>query len=128
MSGQKGLPLTVLRWVLALGLTGVAGLLLFAWLFLGVVVFPDGNWLVARTAEQRAPNGFRFRTFVVGPDGIVRVELDTDGDGSFDVRGDDWGRAAPVWCRERVDGAWVSVAPERCQAAWEAMQSGQGTR
>lgn len=82
-----------------------------------LIRMPDGHWLLARTAEVSAAGGRRHRVYVVGADMIVRQELDTDGDGAYDVRGDDWSREAPRWCWSRSGSGWSSTTPMHCAEA-----------
>lgn len=91
-------------------------------MFFRVVVLPTGNWAVARMGQTVTPQGQRYRTFIVGVNAIIRLELDTDGDGVYDLRGDDWQGARPVWCWKRGATGWEETPPAQCELAWRYMQ------
>ncbi|MFP2933817.1 hypothetical protein ACLESO_53540 [Pyxidicoccus sp. 3LG] len=78
---------------------------------------PEGIWLWVRTPGAIKGPGGQYRFFIWGPDAVVRVELDTDGDGRYDLRGDDWQRVAPRWCWSRGPSGWEPAPPEHCVAA-----------
>lgn len=82
-----------------------------------LIRMPDGHWLLARVSDFSTRGGRRHRGYVVGADMIVRQELDTDGDGAYDVRGDDWSREAPRWCWIRSDSGWSFTTPMNCAEA-----------
>ncbi len=81
-----------------------------------LIRMPDGHWLLARTAEVTT-GGRLHRGYVVGADMLVRQELDTDGDGVYDVRGDDWPSETPTWCWIRDASGWRSTTPAHCARA-----------
>ncbi|MCP3144725.1 hypothetical protein [Pyxidicoccus xibeiensis] len=85
---------------------------------------PEGVWLWVRTPGAIQVAGGRYRYFIWGTDTVVRVELDTDGDGRYDVRGDDWQRVTPTWCWRRGSSGWEPAAPEHCVAAREQLTPG----
>lgn len=78
---------------------------------------PEGHWLRVRTPGAIKVPGGKYRYFIWGSHTIVRVELDTDGDGGYDVRGDDWQRAMPTWCWRRGASGWEPTSPEDCMKA-----------
>ncbi|QSQ18703.1 hypothetical protein JY651_25410 [Pyxidicoccus parkwayensis] len=82
---------------------------------------PDGVWLFVRVSEGVWSSGKRYREFHWGTDTLVRMELDIDGDGRYDVRGDDWQRKKPRWCWIREASTWEPANPEGCAKAWDLL-------
>lgn len=81
---------------------------------------PDGAWLFVRVSEGIwGASGKRYRDFYWGTDTLVRRELDTNGDGRYDVRGDYWQRKTPKWCWIREASAWESADPAHCAEAMD---------
>ncbi|WP_163997936.1 hypothetical protein [Pyxidicoccus caerfyrddinensis] len=89
-----------------------------------LIRMPDGHWLRVRTPGVIKVAGGQYRYFMWGTDAVVRRELDTDGDGRYDVRGDDWQSSRPRWCWLRGASGWEPAAPERCVAASDQLLKG----
>ncbi|WP_164014902.1 hypothetical protein [Pyxidicoccus trucidator] len=89
-----------------------------------LIQMPDGHWLRVRTPGAIKVAGGRYREFIWGIDTVVRVELDTDGDGRYDVRGEDWQRVAPRWCWARGESGWVAAPLQHCVTAWDQLVKG----
>jgi hypothetical protein len=89
-----------------------------------LIQMPDGVWLRVRAPGAVKVTGGQYRYFVWGTDAVARKELDTDGDGRYDVRGDDWQRVVPKWCWLRGASGWEPAAPERCAAASDQLLQG----
>ncbi|NMO20673.1 hypothetical protein HPC49_39575 [Pyxidicoccus fallax] len=101
-------------WELALFVAVVLAVLGYVSSHIKLIQMPDGHWLFTRTPGRVEWNGRGFRYLVWGVDTVVRVEIDTDGDGDYDLRGDDWQRDPPRWCWQRSGWTWEPVPPARC--------------
>src|SRR5689334_8923386 len=64
---------------------------------------PHHGFMMTRFETHSVPGGARYRTFVWGADYDVRMDLDVDGDGHWDLRGEDWQEQAPTRCLRRRD-------------------------
>ncbi|MHB8876067.1 MAG: hypothetical protein ACYC8T_20445 [Myxococcaceae bacterium] len=88
--------------------------------WLRLIQLADGSILLARTQAETTSDGKLFRSYGYGVDWLAREELDTDGDGTFDIRGDDWQTAAPAACWKLQVRSWVRVPPSVCEQAAKA--------
>ena len=86
-----------------------------------LVLLPDGGLFLARTQPAVELPGGRYRFYIQGSDGIIRRELDTNRDGVYDVRGDDWHGATPSWCSTRGASGWTRTTPAHCEEAWKRL-------
>lgn len=99
------------------GLLSLAGLALT---FFPPVQMPNGTVILTRARTHAYPSGAELRVYVHGTDFIARQDVDVEGDGRFDYRGDNWSDEVPELCRERDGFGWRSAPPADCAAALHA--------